>query len=72
MVTNGDLEGRSLDSAMQNDSRLWYPRVWPSVDEGVDEKLDEIADSILDEAKTQARSEFFELVSIFSKNSQNS
>jgi hypothetical protein len=66
IASNSENEGRSLDSVMENDSVLWYPEVWPATDEGLDQKLDIIAATKLDDAKAKARSEFFELISLFS------
>jgi hypothetical protein len=68
IATNGENEGRSLDSAMGEDKLLWYPQVWPDTDENRDKKLDILAATKLEEAKAKSRSEFFELISLFPMN----
>ena len=66
ILLNEENKGRSLDSAMESDGDLWYPQVWPVGDEQVDERLDILASAKLQDAKTKQRSEFFELMSLYS------
>ena len=68
IVTNSENEGRTLDSAMESEDHLWYPRAWPNPEDDFEAQLDVVADGLLDEAKAKARSEFFSLISLFSNN----
>jgi Phytanoyl-CoA dioxygenase (PhyH) len=65
--SNGDNEGKTLDVAMENQNRnyLWYPRVWPTIDEDIHYRLDRLAQTELADVKAQAKSEFRELISLF-------
>ncbi len=68
IVANEENAGRSLDEAMEQDSLLWYPQVWPTSDNDRDARLTEIAKTKLDEVKSKTRLELFELISLFAPN----
>jgi hypothetical protein len=65
IMANNDNAGRSLDDTMNQDNLLWYPQVWPLLDNEVDKKLNIVAQTKLDEVKRKSRDELFELISLF-------
>jgi hypothetical protein len=56
--------GLSLDDIVGHDTSLWYPKVWPSIEQNLDEKLDALAKDTLQSAKNRVQSEIIEMFSI--------
>ena len=68
IVTDPQNSGQKLDTVMDYDENMWYPRAWPSTEENLDVGLDDVAKNTLETAKTKSRVEIFELISMFTKN----
>jgi hypothetical protein len=70
IVTNVENSGQSLDVVMDTDENMWYPRVWPTMEDDLQAGLDCVAANTLDDAKSKSRMEVFELITLFSKQQQ--
>lgn len=53
--------GQSLDDIAEQDTSLWYPKVWPNMDQDLDQKLDALAKDALEMAKNKVQSEIIEM-----------
>lgn len=62
-ITNSENIGSSLDDIVTRDSSLWYPKVWPTLDQGLEEKLDTLAEQQLELAKGKVQAEIIEMFS---------
>lgn len=67
IMANENNAGRTLDETMHQDNLLWYPQVWPLIDQDVDKKLNVIAQTKLDDVKRKSRAELFALISLFTQ-----
>ena len=52
--------GRTLDEISEMDD-IWYPKVWPVVEDGIDQKLNQLAERRLKSAKEKVFAEIMEL-----------
>jgi Phytanoyl-CoA dioxygenase (PhyH) len=68
ILANERNAGKSLDEAMEGDSLLWYPQVWPVSNEDINPHLDTIAMTTFDDIKEKTRAEVVEFISLFSGN----
>jgi Phytanoyl-CoA dioxygenase (PhyH) len=46
--------GRTLNEVVEHEGSLWYPQVWPTMDEGVKEKLDELSQTKFPTARVKS------------------
>ncbi|KAL3925904.1 MAG: hypothetical protein SGILL_000081, partial [Bacillariaceae sp.] len=64
--SNSENNGITLDSAMEEKRNLlWYPRVWPTVDQDLNERLDLLARTELEDMKSQTKRDLYELFALF-------
>lgn len=53
--------GSSLDEIVDRDAALWYPKVWPTLEEGLEERLNVLAEEMLELAKNKVQAEIIEM-----------
>ena len=58
-LSNPNNKGRTLDEAMEDSSQneLWYPKVWPRIEETIGSKTIKIPESKLAEVKAKETDE---------------
>jgi len=70
-VTNSKNVGSTLDDIVVQDYALWYPQVWPTLEENLDEKLDTLALQKLETAKRKVQAEIVEMFAPKSKSADS-
>ena len=60
-VSNPENTGRALDDIVSSGGDIWYPKVWPELDDALEEKLDLIASEKLKTAKEKVLADIVEL-----------
>jgi hypothetical protein len=60
-ATNSRNSGSSLDAIVSADGMLWYPKVWPRLENRLEAQLDILAEQMLESAKTTVQAEIIEM-----------
>jgi len=61
MVSNPANTGKTLDEVADDDATMYYPKVWPQLEDDIDKGLEHVA-SILEDIKKKAHAEFVETI----------